>query len=190
MDEPRDYDDLQPRIATGDADAFARWVAAVEHSLRDGLRSFSASVDVEAVVQETLLRVWQVAPRFAPDGKPNGLFRLGVRIARNLALSELRRIGAPSDYPKTGSDETSPALSVRTPDPLLRRLLRECRERLPAKPATALAERLAAGGEPDEQLAERVGMRVNTFRQNVSRARALLRDCLERQGVDVDTELG
>src|SRR5262245_62061828 len=105
MDGERDYDDLHVRIATGDADAFARWLAAVEHSLRGSLRSFSASVDVEAVLQETLLRVWQVAPRFVPDGRPNGLFRLGIRIARNLALSELRRTGASNDDPSAASDE-------------------------------------------------------------------------------------
>ena len=53
--------------------------------------SFAAVVDVEAVLQESLLRVWQVAPRFDADGGPNGLLRLAIRIARNLAVSELRR---------------------------------------------------------------------------------------------------
>jgi RNA polymerase sigma-70 factor (ECF subfamily) len=84
-------DDLLPDIAAGDTVAFARWVAGAEGRLRDSLRSFAARVDTEAVLQEALLRVWQVAPRVTLDGKPDALVRLAVRIARNLAVSELRR---------------------------------------------------------------------------------------------------
>ncbi|MCZ7684030.1 MAG: hypothetical protein M5U28_36765 [Sandaracinaceae bacterium] len=80
-------------IAAGDADVFATWMAGAEPALRAGLRRFAAHVDTEAVLQETLLRVWQVAPRFVPDGRPDGLLRLGHRIARNLAVSEIRKHG-------------------------------------------------------------------------------------------------
>src|SRR6266540_1570421 len=82
-------DDLLPAIGAGDATAFARWLAGAEGRLRDSLRSFAARVDTEAVLQEALIRVWQVAPRVTPDGKPDALVRLGVRIARNLAVSEV-----------------------------------------------------------------------------------------------------
>ena len=76
------------------------------------------------------------------------------------------------------------------PDPHLRRRIAECREKLPSKPAMALAARLeAAGGEPDATLAARLGMKKNTFLQNFTRARKLLRACLEAQGVDVEGEL-
>ena len=64
-------------IAAGDAAAFGQWVASAEDPVRRGLRVFAASVDTEAVVQEAFLRVWQVAPRFTHDGKPNAL--LGTR---------------------------------------------------------------------------------------------------------------
>src|SRR5262249_31441010 len=84
-------DVLLPAIAAGDATAFARWPASAESRLRDSLRSFAAQVDTEAVLQEALLRVWQRAPSFVPDGKPDALLRFGIRIARNLAVSELRR---------------------------------------------------------------------------------------------------
>ncbi|PYO56614.1 MAG: hypothetical protein DMD83_13510, partial [Candidatus Rokuibacteriota bacterium] len=84
-------DDLLPAIGAGDAMAFARWLAGAEGRLRDSLRSFAARVDTEAVLQEALIRVWQVAPRFVPDGRPDGLVRLAIRIARNVAVSELRR---------------------------------------------------------------------------------------------------
>ena len=38
-----------------------------------------ADAEGEAVVQETLLRLWQVAPRHTPDGRPDSLLRLGIR---------------------------------------------------------------------------------------------------------------
>src|SRR5512138_1961612 len=78
-------------ICAGDVVAFGRWLAGAEPRVRDTLGSFARVIDVEAVLQEALLRVWQVAPRFVADGKPNGLLRLAIRIARNLAVSEVRR---------------------------------------------------------------------------------------------------
>ncbi len=81
-------------VVAGDASAFAQWLAGSEPPIRDSLRSFAAVVDVEVIVQETLLRVWQVAPRFERDGRPNGLLRFAIRIARNLAVSEVRRTRA------------------------------------------------------------------------------------------------
>ena len=86
-----DLDHELVAIGAGDPDAFARWVAGAEASLRGTLRPLAARVDGEALLQEALLRVWQVAPRCLPDGRPNALLRLGARIARNLAIDELRR---------------------------------------------------------------------------------------------------
>src|SRR5262245_24175272 len=89
-----DLDVYLPAIVAGDARMFGAWLAGAEPTVRATLRSFAASVDVEAVLQESLLRIWQVAARFEPDGRPNGLVRLAIRIARNLAISEVRRIRA------------------------------------------------------------------------------------------------
>jgi RNA polymerase sigma factor (sigma-70 family) len=171
-------------IALGDADAFGRWMAGAEPVLRAGLRRFAAHVDAEAVLQETLLRVWQVAPRFAPDGRPNGLVRIGHRIAHNLAISEIRK------RRETAPEAAEPAVAPSTPDPMLREVIVKCREKLPAKPKEALAARLSSeGGEPDLVLAERLGMTKNTFLQNFTRARALLSECLKKHGVDLEAEL-
>jgi len=185
----RDLDHELPAIAQGDAEAFARWMAGAERELRLSLRRFAAMADPEAILQETLLRVWQVAPRFRPDGRPNGLLRLGVTIARHLAVSEARR-----SRPELADGEALERLlsaptggEASAPDPLLRRVIALCREKLPGKPAQALAARLeSAGAERDETLAERLGMRLNTFLQNFTRARKLLADCLRRQGVAVE----
>lgn len=169
-------------IVAGDPDEFGRWVAGAEPAVRRSLSSFAARVDVESVLQEALLRLWQLAPRFEPDGRENGLLRLCLRIARNLALDELRQ--ARRIEP---GDEVDPTpIDPVVPDPLLRQWIEECRQRLPQKPALALAARLEnAGAEPDEILAARLGMKPNTFLQNFTRARKLLADCLRAHGVEL-----
>jgi RNA polymerase sigma factor (sigma-70 family) len=187
--------ELLAAIVAGDANAFARWLAGAENRMRESLRSFAARVDVEAVLQEALVRVWQVAPRFVVDGRPDGLLRLGIRIARNLAIDAMRRSRLePSEseaLERAAAEQGAFAPSPdRWSDPLLRRAIEECRRHLPEKPARALAARLESGGaEPDERLAERLRMRHNTFLQNVTRARRFLADCLERRGIDLRLEL-
>jgi len=171
-------------IVAGDADAFGRWMAGSERVVRESLRSFAAVVDVEAVLQESLLRVWQVAPRFERDGRPNGLLRFAIRIARNLAVSEVRRTRS-EPAPPEDLDETL-VEHAREPDPLLRAAILECRDKLPPKPRQALDHRLAdAGAHDDADLAEALGMRLNTFLQNFTRARQLLADCLKKRGIEV-----
>lgn len=179
-------------IVSGNAHAFGQWMAACEPTVRLSLRSFARVVDTEAVLQEALLRVWQVAPRFVPDGRDNGLLRLAIRIARNLAVSEVRKLRArPAE-----ADEIEAALAEEdappaAPDPMLRRHIADCREKLPQRPREALDARLAnEGARDDDDLAAKIGMRLNTFLQNFTRARKLLVDCLKRAGVVLDEELG
>jgi len=184
-----DLDLHLPAIAAGDDGAYARWLSGAEPELRASLRAFAAAVDAEAVLQEALLRVWQVAPRLAPDGRPNALLRFAVRTARNLALDEARRGGhrltVHADGPEL--DALAGSETPEQSDPLLRRLILSCRDHLAARPRQALEARLAAGGyEPDAVLAARLGMRLNTFLQNVGRARRALVECLRRGGVAVE----
>ncbi|MBI4957144.1 MAG: hypothetical protein HY908_34340 [Myxococcales bacterium] len=190
-----DLDVHLPAIATGDADAFARWLAGAEGRLRASLASFAAAVDVEAVLQESLLRVWNTAPRLVPDGRPNALVRFAVRVARNAAVSEWRRLAAGRVVPEVElgggepGDPLDPAAAERAlesgpADPWLRERIRRCHGELGGSPARALAARLGSGGlEHDRELAAGVGMTLNTFLQNVARARKLLAACLERAGV-------
>lgn len=181
-----DLDDHLDAIAAGDARAFAAWVAGAEHSIRASLSGFARSVDVEVVVQETLLRMWQVAPRVERDGRKNSLLRLALRTARNLAIDEVRRSGRTEPLPEQAAEDSPLAALPVEPDPLLRRAIAICREKLPPKPAQALDARLHdQGAEPDGSLAAALGMRLNTFLQNITRARKLLADCLKRQGIEL-----
>jgi DNA-directed RNA polymerase specialized sigma24 family protein len=182
-----DLDRYLPDIVAGDTTAFGRWFAGAEPRLRASLSSVAADVDAEAVLQECLLRIWQVAPRFVPDGREDGLVRLAIRIARNLAISELRRRRiVPSLAAETVPDDSG---MPSAPDPLLRRVIALCRDKLPSKPAAALAARLEGAWQPDLELAATLGMKLNTFLQNVGRARKLLAQCLAAHGVDVEVEL-
>ncbi|MDB4939467.1 MAG: hypothetical protein JWP87_6439 [Labilithrix sp.] len=186
-----DLDAHLPAILTGDTRAFGRWMAGAEGTMRDGLRSFASVLDVESVLQEALLRVWQVAPRFVADGRPNGLLRLGIRIARNLAVSELRRTKSrpvsEEDLERALAMAEQVDLGERGPDPMLREVLAKCHEQLPEKPRQVVSIRLAAeGGRSDDELASLVGMRVNTFLQNFTRARRMLAECLKKHGIVID----
>lgn len=188
-----DLDVHAAAIGAGDLDVFARWVAGAEPVVRGSLRPFATRVDAEAVVQETLFRVWQVARRFCADDRPNGLLRLALRIARNLALDEMRRLRTMPADPATIArlaDDPSAAVQPVEPDPALRQAIEDCRQQLPPRPAAAIAARIDADGmTPDRVLAAALGMQLNTFLQNVSRARKLLLDCLETRGVHVMEEL-
>jgi RNA polymerase sigma-70 factor (ECF subfamily) len=188
-----DLDVHAAAVAAGDLDAFGRWVAGAEPAVRASLRPFAARVDAEAVVQETLFRVWQVARRFVADGRPNGLLRLALRIARNLAVDEMRRLRTiPADPASIArlADDPADAVQPVEPDPRLREAIADCRRRLPPRPAAAIAARIDGDGvTPDRLLAAALDMRLNTFLQNVSRARKLLLACLEARGVRVAEEL-
>lgn len=181
-----DLDVYLPAIAAGDLDAFACFLAGAERPLRLALASFCATVDVEAVVQEALLRVWQVAPQFTSDGRPQSLLRFAHRCARNLCLTEARRRGlAPTTADEEAVAQAADLTAEALPDPLLRRAVQACRDKLPAKPGVALAARLESDGETaDATLAARLGMSLNTFLQNFTRARKLLAECLRKRGVD------
>ena len=185
-------DNYVEAIVAGDPDSFGHWVAGAENSLRASLRPFAVQVDTEAVLQEALIRLWQVAPRFKADGQQNSFFRFALRVVRNLAISESRRSRVTvSDLGAIEKHLADAIGDVRdSPDPLLRELIEDCRGKLPAKPAAALNARLtSAGGDPDSVLAARLEMRTNTFLQNFTRARKLLADCLRKRGYDLGEEL-
>lgn len=163
-------------------------MSRAERPIRLTLRRFAARVDTECVVQETLLRIWQVAPRHAPDGQPNSLLRLAVRTARNLAIDQARRwCPEIQDEASDNSDGLEDLPDPEPPpDPLLRERIMECLRRLPRRPGEALHARLdSAGGASDHDLAAGLRMTLNTFLQNVTRARRLLADCLRLHGIEV-----
>ena len=180
-----DLDQHLPAIVAGDPDAFGRWVAGAEPRLRDSLRPLAARVDTEAVLQESLLRMWQVAPRFVSDGKPDGLLRLGIRIARNLAFDELRRRRV--DPASHRSARSRARRRRRAPADSDARSAPAPGDRRVPRTSSAANQRARStrasrphGGDSDEISPRASSMRLNTFLQNVTRARRLLADCLKK----------
>ncbi len=178
-------DELFLLARSGEPDAFAEWMGMVEIPLRRSLRRFARAVDVEVVVQETLARMWLVAndPQRVLEGRDASL-KFAFRVARNVALEETRRwrldrfvdLEKLEDLPE-GSIDPEPS------DPALARAIDDCIKRLPDQPRSALAARLEGDCLPDRVLAEGLRMRLNTFLQNIVRARKSLEKCLEGRGV-------
>jgi RNA polymerase sigma-70 factor (ECF subfamily) len=178
-------DELFLLARSGEPDAFAEWMGMVEIPLRRSLRRFARAVDVEVVVQETLARMWLVAsdPQRVLEGRDASL-KFAFRVARNVALEETRRwrldrfvdLGKLEDLPE-GSIDPEPG------DPALARAIADCFRRLPGKPRSALVARLEGDCLPDRVIAERLRMKLNTFLQNIVRARKSLEKCLEGRGV-------
>jgi len=189
-----DLDEHLKGIVDRDEGAFACWISHAEPTIRASLRSFAAQVDTEAVLQETLLRVWQAAPRLERDTKPNTLLRYSYRIAKNLAISQVRRERSKpvaTDAMERRLNEASDGQSPQPPDPMLRRVIEVCREKLPPKPRQALDLRLSSrGGQSDTDLAAELNMTKNTFLQNFTRARKLLAQCLSENGVSLEGAAG
>jgi len=172
----------------GDRDEFALWMAMVEIPLRRNLSRSAREVDVEVVVQETFLRMWLIAQdrQRILEGDRASL-KYAFRVARNVALEEMRR-NRRDRFVDLDLLEALPEGRVEPdpPDPALRRAIRECMDRLPAKPRSAISARVRDGMLPDRDLASGLRMKVNTFLQNIVRARRLLRDCLRRRGVPLE----
>jgi DNA-directed RNA polymerase specialized sigma24 family protein len=177
-------DTLYARVRERDKVAFGQWMGRVERPIRASLARFARAVDVEAIVQETLLRMWIVATEGLRDLQgPDASLRFAVGMARNLARAEARRNGRlqflpPEDLPEVSRDPEP------VPDPGLAAAIRDCVANLSPKLRTVLNERVYGGPfHPDRVLADRLQMRLNTFLQSVVRGRAQIRTCLEKKGV-------
>ncbi len=170
---------------SGNREAFAQWMGMVEVPLRCSLSRFARAVDVEVVIQETFLRMWMVAgdPQRILEGSSASL-KFAHAVARNVAFEEMRRYRQDHlvdldilDSLPEGRWEPDP------PDPALARAISKCIQILPRQPRQALEARFRDGGRPDRDLAAGLHMKVNTFLQNIVRARRMLRECLEKRGV-------
>lgn len=180
-------DTLFAAAREGDVPSFGEWMGSVELPIRLSLRRFARAVDVESVVQETLLRMWTLVKdkERTLEGE-NASLRFALGMARNIARSEARRFGKevllpPDEMPEV---EVPPE---PTPDHGLRAAILGCIEKLAQKPMTALRARLDMGAlRPDRDLAASLGMTLNTFLQNITRARRQVAVCLERQGIELE----
>ncbi len=177
------------RVRHGDRSAFAEWLQLVEGPLLRSLRPFCRAVDPEEIMQEGLMRVWVLARTMELTGE-NASLKYSLRLMRNLALQVARRnrlmhqVSVEAIEGKLKIEPDPPS------DPGLAGIIRLCLERLPRRPRQALLARINNEFvSPDRTLAEALGMKTNTFRQNIVRARRYLAECLGRHGVDLEDQV-
>ena len=174
------------KACDGDIDAFARWMGSVELPIRLSLRRFVQAVDVEAILQETYLRMWIYARDRGEslEGEDASL-RFAIGMARNLARAEARRTRREIHLPP----ESMPELPIgpeNPSDPSLRRAILGCIEKVARKPLQALQARVGLGPRlTDREIAVMLDMTLNTFLQNIVRARKQVAACLERHGISL-----
>jgi RNA polymerase sigma-70 factor (ECF subfamily) len=185
-----DYDgevaELQA-IAAHDEDAFTRWFARHDIALKRSLRSFAAIVDVEAIVQETAIRVWSHASSITADGRPGFLVRWAATVARNMARTEARRSGR---LQFVESPPETPAPVDHPPDPAFTARAQRCFKQLSPKLRLAMERVRDHGGSQSlRDVAAAIGMTHDSIRQNLTRARRALEECLESHGIDVRSYL-
>ena len=189
-DGPTPLDLLFREAGGGDSRAFEAWLVQVDGPVRDSLRPFTRAVEVESVLQETFLRMWRYAgDRGHELTGHNASLRVALSMARNVARNESRRFRREHLAPRGELPEV-PVDPAPAPDPALARLIRFCLERLPPRPRQALEARIEEGHRADDgALARGLGMKVNTFLQNVVRGRRQLAMCLEENGVPLEEVL-
>jgi DNA-directed RNA polymerase specialized sigma24 family protein len=182
-----DIDSAFEAARAGDPDAFAVWMGCAERPIRESLRPFARAVDVESVVQETMLRMWIVAQDKKRRLKGNDAsLRFALGVARNVAREETRRFKRETFM--SGDELPEPSVAPDPPsDPGLRKAILECFQEIAPKPLKALRARIEFGSfRDDRSIAQLLRMRVNTFRQNLGRARQQLEECLRGKGVPLE----
>lgn len=174
--------DLMARYANGDARAAAELLDSLSGRLYAlAIRLLNDGAEAEDVVQETMLRVWKIAPEWRKGEAKVATWAYGV--ARNLCLDRLRKRRS------TGLDE-APEQVDESPLPLEGMIaqdraeaLRHALERLPERQRTAIVLRHFEEASNPE-IAETIGTSVEAVESLLARGRrklaALLAPMMER----------
>lgn len=179
-------DEAYRATQAGSHEGFTAWVRLVEMPLRVSLRSFARDVDLEAIIQEVLMRMWRWAPDRELEGT-NASLRYALVVARNMALAEMRKLRRVDVL-----DDPGPVRVILPPIPDLglRAAIVQCLDLLKGKPREALRARVEHGGVmSDKMIASSLAMTINTFLQNIVRARAAVKECLRRAGYPIEEHL-
>jgi RNA polymerase sigma-70 factor (ECF subfamily) len=182
--EVAEWEAICRRDEAGEA-AFKDWFKRCEFPLRRSLRHFAAVVDVEAVVQETVIQIWEHdASRISRTSRPEFLLRWAIVVARNKALNIAKRTGR-QDSLEAHVDLTTPAAHAPG-DPFLSARIRRCLEELPPTLRRVLEARVKDDGQhSDRELAGLLDTTFAAFRQNLARGRHGVEDCLKKHGIDI-----
>jgi RNA polymerase sigma-70 factor (ECF subfamily) len=166
----------------GDAAAFDQIVARHTPRLYQSIRRFASDrSEAEVVVQETWLRAWRALPRCDPD-RP--LFPWLARIAMNVTRDLWRR-RRPLDFADVGDEVEAQPAGDPGPEQALDRSLALERlalgvQRLRPEHRAVIALRYD-GNLTYEEIAQALGIEVNTVRTHLHRAKMALRRRMEAE---------
>ena len=171
---------LLAHVAKGDAAAFERLYEATRAKLYGVLLRILGRPELaDEVMQETYLKVWQMADDFDPTVASPITWM--VAMARNRAIDIVRKKGEVSIEDKPEALE----IASETPTPLARREMTEELKRLswclgkldPEKQRIVLLAYYS--GWSRDQLAKKLGIPVNTIKTWLRRSLIEIRTCME-----------
>jgi RNA polymerase sigma-70 factor (ECF subfamily) len=174
-------DELVHKTTRGDAQAFGllveRHTSVVYRIVR---RMTSDRAEAEAITQDAFLRAWQALQR---SGPPMAFLPWMIRIAVNAGRDMLKK-STPLDFADLPSEdvegwaEEGGALDVAIEEGELLRRLADAVQQLPLEYRTVIALRYEAE-MPYEEMADVLGLPLNTVRTRLHRAKARLKAALE-----------
>ncbi|MBM4061442.1 MAG: sigma-70 family RNA polymerase sigma factor [Planctomycetes bacterium] len=182
-------------LVAGDAEGLRRLLQDHGGAVRAWVRRDSHRVldeaEIDDVMGEMAVKVWQAGPRF--DAAMGTLRAFCAVVARNCALRTLalrwqRATTADPDLDR----HPLPDPSLRRPLEERQRLLADLRDCIAALPplqrAIALADLDADGRAAAGPLAERLGTTANSIYSSRQKARCSLREAMEERGHRFDRE--
>ena len=169
----------------GDYDAFNRLVVEYESAVfAVVLRMVRNRAATEDITQDTFISAFRKISSYR-----GGIFRAWLfRIAKNASLDYLRKM---SRRPETSIDEDivyfSETVKDDSADPLadvlnaeLARLIEQCLGGLSNDHRLAMVM-VDIEGYPYDEAADSIGVSIGTVKSRLNRARARMRDCVQRQ---------
>lgn len=172
-----DDDALMARVAARDAESFralANLYAARPH--RIGWRMLGDAAEAEDVAQESMLKLWEFAPKWQAGGP--GVAAWLNRVATNLCLDRLRRRRFSSDEEAPERIDEAPLADARMDEERLRAKTIAAVHALPDRQRAAIV--LTYYEECSNMAAaDALGMNIKAFESLLLRARQALRAALK-----------
>ena len=174
-------DELMARIATRDHGAMR--LAADRHAQmiwRVAYRMLGDLTEAEDVAQESLLRLWHHADRWKAGG--SGIAPWLKKVTVNQCLDRLRRKRFVSSQEVPEREDETPLADRQIEGEEVSRVVKNCIEALPDRQRAAVILTYYEE-QPNNNAAESLEMKLKAFESLLFRARASLKDCVERKGI-------
>jgi RNA polymerase sigma factor (sigma-70 family) len=174
-------DALMARVAARDGDALR--LLAERHAQigwRIAYRMLADASEAEDVAQEAMLRLWQHADRWQAGGP--GVAAWLTRVATNACLDRIRRRRFVGEDAVPERADESPLADAQIEEDDVRNAVTACIEALPDRQRAAVVLTYYEE-QQNRAAADILAMQLKAFESLLFRARASLRECVEKKGV-------